>query len=108
MNIKKTVFFPDGRFIWIFESPETAVVEDAGGVAREISPVALEREIWGKKRPAEKTGRGAATSQRKESRFVRLKDAPAYLGMDPNRFNTEVRPILRKYRSENRGWHSTK
>ena len=25
-------------------------------------------------------------------RFLRLKDAPRYLGMDKNRFNTEVRP----------------
>ena len=27
-------------------------------------------------------------------RLVRLRDAPAYLGMDRNRFNTEVRPCL--------------
>ena len=27
-------------------------------------------------------------------RFVRLRDAPAYLGMDRNRFNTEIRPYL--------------
>ena len=25
-------------------------------------------------------------------RFVRLRDAPAYLGMDRHRFNVEVRP----------------
>src|SRR5690242_13488911 len=25
-------------------------------------------------------------------RFIRLRDAPAYLGMDKNRFNREVRP----------------
>src|SRR5271165_2035448 len=27
-------------------------------------------------------------------RFVRLRDAPSYLGMDKNRFNREVRPLL--------------
>lgn len=27
-------------------------------------------------------------------RFIRLSDAPAYLGMDKNRFNDEVRPTL--------------
>ena len=27
-------------------------------------------------------------------RLIRLRDAPAYLGMDPNRFNAEVRPNL--------------
>jgi hypothetical protein len=27
-------------------------------------------------------------------RLIRLRDAPAYLGMDKNRFNTEVRPSL--------------
>lgn len=27
-------------------------------------------------------------------RLIRLRDAPAYLGMDRNRFNTEVRPYL--------------
>ena len=27
-------------------------------------------------------------------RFYRLRDAPSYLGMDPNRFNNEVRPYL--------------
>ena len=26
--------------------------------------------------------------------FIRLRDAPFYLGMDKNRFNTEVRPFL--------------
>lgn len=29
-------------------------------------------------------------------RLVRLRDAPAYLGMDRNRFNNEVRPRLTK------------
>lgn len=28
------------------------------------------------------------------SRFIRLRDAPAYLGMDKNRFNALVRPCL--------------
>jgi hypothetical protein len=27
-------------------------------------------------------------------RFIRLRDAPTYLGMDKNRFNREVRPLL--------------
>ena len=27
-------------------------------------------------------------------RFIRLKDAPFYLGMDRNRFNAEIRPYL--------------
>ncbi len=29
-----------------------------------------------------------------QPRIIRLRDAPAYLGMDRNRFNAEVRPIL--------------
>jgi predicted DNA-binding transcriptional regulator AlpA len=29
-----------------------------------------------------------------QPRLIRLKDASAYLGMDKNRFNTEVRPYL--------------
>ena len=29
-----------------------------------------------------------------QPRFVRLKDAPRYLGMDRNRFSAEVRPLL--------------
>jgi hypothetical protein len=27
-------------------------------------------------------------------RFIRLRDAPSYLGMDKNRFNRDVRPQL--------------
>ncbi len=27
-------------------------------------------------------------------RFIRFRDSPAYLGMDRNRFNSEVRPFL--------------
>ncbi|MES9948458.1 MAG: hypothetical protein ABW118_05830 [Candidatus Thiodiazotropha sp.] len=27
-------------------------------------------------------------------RFIRMRDAPAYLGMDRNRFNAEVRPFV--------------
>ncbi len=27
-------------------------------------------------------------------RFIRLRDAPSYLGMDRNRFNRDVRPLL--------------
>jgi hypothetical protein len=33
-------------------------------------------------------------SQRAAPRFLRLRDAPAYLGMDKNRFNREVRPAM--------------
>ena len=29
-----------------------------------------------------------------QPRLIRLRDAHTYLGMDPNRFNTEVRPSL--------------
>lgn len=29
-----------------------------------------------------------------QPRLIRLRDAPNYLGMDRNRFNTEVRPDL--------------
>ena len=31
-------------------------------------------------------------------RIIRLRDAPAYLGMDKNRFNAEVRPHLHEKR----------
>ncbi len=34
------------------------------------------------------------TSSRVLPRLIRLKDTPFYLGMDRNRFNTEVRPYL--------------
>ena len=34
------------------------------------------------------------TNQIFNVRFVRLRDAPPYLGMDVNRFNVEVRPYL--------------
>ena len=27
-------------------------------------------------------------------RFIRMRDAPSYLGMDKNRFNRDVRPML--------------
>ncbi len=29
-----------------------------------------------------------------QPRLIRLRDAPTYLGMDKNRFNNEVRPLL--------------
>ncbi len=29
-----------------------------------------------------------------QPRFIRLRDAPAYLGMDRNRFAREVRPVI--------------
>ncbi len=94
MDVKKTIYFPDGRFIWVFESPETLLVEDADGARREIRVAEVEREMWGKKGTRDKRGRGEAKAQRNDSRFIRLKDAPRYLGMDPNRFNAEVRPYL--------------
>ncbi|SRR3989338_5565934 len=36
-------------------------------------------------------------------RLVRLRDAPAYLGMDRNRFNAQVRPILKEIRIGEQG-----
>jgi len=36
-------------------------------------------------------------------RFLRLRDAPAYLGMDRNRFNAEVRPHLTQIRIGKQG-----
>ena len=38
----------------------------------------------------------AASATQLLPRFVRFRDAPFYLGMDRNRFNTEVRPYLTK------------
>jgi len=38
--------------------------------------------------------KSARTSIALLPRLVRLRDAPAYLGMDRNRFNSEVRPHL--------------
>jgi len=36
-------------------------------------------------------------------RFVRLRDAPAFFGMDKNRFNREVRPHLTEIRIGTQG-----
>lgn len=36
-------------------------------------------------------------------RFVRLRDAPFYLGMDRNRFNAEVRPLVTEIRIGRQG-----
>lgn len=36
----------------------------------------------------------SASSSGIAPRLIRLRDAPQYLGMDPNRFNAEVRPYL--------------
>jgi hypothetical protein len=36
-------------------------------------------------------------------RLIRLRDAPRYLGMDPNRFNAEVRPYLTEMRIGKQG-----
>jgi hypothetical protein len=38
-----------------------------------------------------------------QPRFIRLKHAPKYLGMDKNRFNTEVRPFLTEIRIGSQG-----
>ena len=40
------------------------------------------------------TNRRASATQTLLPRFIRLRDAPLYLGMDRNRFNTEVRHDL--------------
>ena len=42
----------------------------------------------------EESGRLAEMSEPMLPRLIRLRDAPRYLGMDPNRFNVEVRPYL--------------
>jgi len=36
----------------------------------------------------------AENSAKPRHTFIRLRDAPSYLGMDKNRFNREVRPLL--------------
>jgi len=36
-------------------------------------------------------------------RFIRLKDAPFYLGMDRHKFNDKVRPYIIEMRDEGRG-----
>ncbi len=36
-------------------------------------------------------------------RLIRYRDAPAYLGMDPNRFNKEVRPFVAEIRIGKQG-----
>ena len=38
-----------------------------------------------------------------QPRLIRLRDAPAYLGMDRNRFNREVRPDLTELRIGRQG-----
>ena len=38
-----------------------------------------------------------------QPRLIRLRDAPAYLGMDRNRFNREVRPTLTELRIGRQG-----
>ena len=45
-------------------------------------------------RRAMATNRLSARLNVTEPRFIRLRDAPGYLGMDKNRFNREVRPKL--------------
>ncbi|HRK19794.1 MAG TPA: hypothetical protein PK970_12605 [Hyphomicrobiaceae bacterium] len=40
------------------------------------------------------TGKHQRPTQRIVPRIIRFRDAPAYLGMDRNRFNAEVRPHL--------------
>ena len=36
-------------------------------------------------------------------RVIRLRDAPGYLGMDKNRFNAEVRPVVNEFRIGRQG-----
>ena len=38
-----------------------------------------------------------------QPRLIRLRDAPSYLGMDRNRFNREVRPVLNELRIGKQG-----
>jgi hypothetical protein len=38
-----------------------------------------------------------------QPRVIRLKDAPGYLGMDRNRFNTDVRPYVTEMRMGKQG-----
>ncbi len=38
-----------------------------------------------------------------QPRLIRLKDASKYLGMDKNRFNREVRPMLQELRMGTQG-----
>jgi hypothetical protein len=45
-------------------------------------------------RPPVGRTRSLAESSPLLPRFIRLRDAPSYLGMDKNRFNREVRPLL--------------
>ena len=40
------------------------------------------------------TDRGMSATRALLPRFIRLRDAPYYLGMDRNRFNAEVRQCL--------------
>ena len=44
--------------------------------------------------PHDRVGAGDAMSEAILPRLIRLRDAHRYLGMDPNRFNAEVRPYL--------------
>lgn len=38
-----------------------------------------------------------------QPRIIRIRDAPFYLGMDKNRFNTEVRPSLTEMKIGSQG-----
>ncbi len=51
-------------------------------------------------RSASSVGTGIAI----EPRFVRLRDAPRYFGMDTNRFNREIRPQLTEIRIGSQGY----
>ncbi|GEM_PF-1749622 len=85
LNIKKTIYLPDGSWIWIYEAPKTATVYEADGTIREIQ---------GSKPAKRKIGAGGLSFSASAGRYIRLKNAPAYLGTNINRFNSETRPYL--------------
>ena len=62
---------------------------DSGHCVEEVESVSVHT---GERRPCccTEAARGCTASPR----FIRLRDAPPYLGMDKNRFNREVRPHL--------------
>jgi hypothetical protein len=70
------------------ESSDTIPLSTNGGdaVARACAPIPPKCH-----RTSPIAGRCANTPA---PRFIRLRDAPRYLGMDKNRFNREVRPAL--------------
>ena len=95
MKIERTIFLPQGGWIWIFDVPHKVVIEESDGSLREAPYGAINLEIAGKNRLKGKKQHGAgSTAPGVQSRLVRVRDAPGYLGMDENRFNAEVRPHM--------------